>query len=203
MYIVLLCMEKGISLPCQSCMQFALSYDPLSSSSATALSFPLSTCGFGYFLPAPLPDLGYIFFFFFFCQAECFIWVISSCCFNFSISQFVISPPCLPLKAGSHILSTNSSKLFQIICEDMNGTRINNGTIAGSLLYPSWGFPWWAHTRGHGLQWAFTLYHVHICAHLNLFCHGKNPQDALQNAVLMKLTELHLVHFFFPPSSPC
>lgn len=64
MYIVLLCMEKGISLPCQSCMQFALSYDPLSSSSATALSFPLSTCGFGYFLPAPLPDLGYIFFFF-------------------------------------------------------------------------------------------------------------------------------------------
>lgn len=115
----------------------------------------------------------------------------------------VISPPCLPLKAGSHILSTNSSKLFQIICEDMNGTRINNGTIAGSLLYPSWGFPWWAHTRGHGLQWAFTLYHVHICAHLNLFCHCKNPQDALQNAVLMKLTELHLVHFFFPPSSPC
>lgn len=29
------------------------------------LSFPLSTCGFGYFPPAPLPDLlGYIFFFF-------------------------------------------------------------------------------------------------------------------------------------------
>lgn len=94
MYIVLLCMEKGISLPCQSCMQFALCYDPLSSSSATAL-FPIKHLWFWLFSSCPTSWSPWLHFFFFF-RVECFIWVISSCCFNFSISQFVISPPCLP-----------------------------------------------------------------------------------------------------------
>lgn len=93
--------------------------------------------------------------------------------------QFVTSPPWLPLKAGSHILSSCFCKLFQNFNEDINETRINNGAVTGSLQHPSWHSPYGACTTRHGLQPVFILYHVDIYALMNLFCHHKSSQVAL------------------------